>query len=275
MLRRAPSGHRIAAILCALLLSSSCMMSNSSPSPRLFDPRSVLDLTYEFGPDTIYWPTGESFHLERRAFGPTEEGYFYSANDICMAEHGGTHMDAPLHFAEGGLAAADVPLSSCIGPAVVIDVRQAVRGNPDYELSIDDLRTWEEQHGPIPPGAIVIQHSGWGTHWGNRKAYLGSDVEGDVDHLHFPAFSVDAVRFLVEQRNIAAIAVDTASVDPGPSRDFPVHRVLAAAGRPGFENVAHVDRLPPVGALFVALPIKVAGGSGGPARIVAFLPGTP
>jgi kynurenine formamidase len=234
-----------------------------------------VDLSYSFGPDTIYWPTGESFTLERTAYGPTPQGYWYASNNICMAEHGGTHMDAPIHFAEGKATAEHVPLSSCMGPAVVVDVRSKADRDRDYQLSVDDLRGWEETHGPIPDGAIVVMYSGWGSRWRDKRRYLGTRKAGDVANLHFPGFSRQAAEFLVSQRNIAAIAVDTASVDHGPSTDFMVHRIINGSNRPAFENLANVDLLPPSGATIIALPMKIAGGSGGPARIIAILPAAP
>lgn len=232
----------------------------------------VVDLTYTFGPDTIYWPTSEPFSLEPVRRGFTAEGYWYAANNLRMAEHGGTHMDAPLHFGEGQAAADQVPVESLIGPAAVIDVRRQASENPDYQLQVEDILAWERSYGRVPQGAFVIMRSGWGQYWGDAKRYLGSDRPGDVQHLHFPGFSPRAAEFLVHERQVAAIGVDTASIDPGPSREFPVHRILAAANKPAFENLANVNELPATGALIIALPLKVAGGSGGPARVIALIP---
>jgi len=253
-----------------LLLGAAC--SGRRPVPSAIDLAKVVDLSYAFGPDTIYWPTAESFTLERVAFGPTPQGYWYAANNICMAEHGGTHMDAPIHFAEGKRTSEQVPLASCIGPAVVVDVRGQAAANRDYRLTVDDLNAWEREHGRIPRGAIVVMRSGWATHWGNKLRYLGTDKPGDVSNLHFPGFSKEAAQFLVAARDIAAIGVDTASIDYGQSTDFIVHQIINGADKPGFENLANLDRLPPAGATLVALPIKITGGSGGPARVIAILP---
>ena len=189
-----------------------------------------------------------------------------------MAEHGGTHMDAPIHFARGKRTSDAVPLASCIGPAVVIDVRPQAAADRDYRLSVDDIQRWEKDNGRIPAGAIVIMNSGWGAFWGNKLSYLGTDKPGDVANLHFPGFSKEAAEFLVKQRDIAAIGVDTASIDYGPSTDFMVHRIINGADKPGFENLANLDRLPASGATLIALPMKITGGSGGPARIIAVLP---
>jgi len=238
----------------------------------MIDPNKVVDLSHTFGPDTIYWPTAEPFKLKRVSYGRTPQGFWYVANNISMAEHGGTHMDAPIHFAEGKLTSAEVPLHNCIGPAVVVDVTESASTNPDYRLTVEDLDKWEKQNGRIPKGAIVIMRSGWSEKWPNKKLYLGTDKPLDVANLHFPGFSVEAAEFLTRQRDIAALAVDTPSIDYGQSKDFIVHQVLGAANRPAFENVASVEKLPPLGATFIALPLKIQEGSGGPARIIAVLP---
>jgi kynurenine formamidase len=235
------------------------------------DPAKIVDLSYGFGPETIYWPTAKHFALEVVSKGDVG-GHWYEANDFCAAEHGGTHMDSPAHFARGGASTDQVPVSAGIGPLVKIDVRAQAARNPDYRLSVDDLRAWESANGPIPPGAIVVMDSGWGTRWPDAKAYLGTDVPGDVAHLHFPGFSKEAAEFLVRERSINAIGVDTASMDYGPSTDFIVHQIINGAQKPGFENLANLDRVPDRGATLIALPIKIEGGSGGPARAVALLP---
>ena len=236
------------------------------------DESRVLDLTYAFNESTIHWPTARPFALLRTAFGKTEGGYWYAAGDLCLAEHTGTHMDAPIHFAQGGLTADRVPLTSLIGPAAVIDVRAEAAADPDYRVSVADLRRWEQANGAIPRGAIVLALTGWGRFWPDRAKYLGSDRPGDARDLHFPGFAAEAAEFLVTEREIDAVGIDTASLDHGPSRDFPVHRVLAAANKPGLENIANLDRLPPLGAQIIALPMKIADGSGGPARVIGVLP---
>lgn len=236
------------------------------------DDSKVVDLTYAFDENTISWPTAKPFQLEVVAAGQTEAGYWYTANNICLAEHSGTHMDAPIHFAEGKRTAAEVPVQQLIGPAVVIDVEAQATTDADYRLSVADITAWEHTHGPIPSGAIVLMRSGWGKRWPDKKRYLGTDRPGDVANLHFPSFSVEAAQFLVSQRNVDAIGVDTPSIDYGQSQDFGVHRIIHGANLPGLENVAHLDRLPPTGALLIALPMKIAKGSGAPVRIIALLP---
>lgn len=236
------------------------------------DENKVIDLTYAFDEHTVYWPTAESFHLEVVSSQKTTAGYWYAANNICMAEHGGTHMDAPIHFAEGKHAADQVPVQQLIGPAVVIDVRAQAAKDADYRLAVADLEAWEKQHGRIPQGAIVLMFSGWGARWPDKKTYLGTDKPGDVANLHFPGFSKEAAEFLVSQREIDAIGVDTPSIDYGQSQDFIVHQIINGANKPGLENVAQLEKLPAKGATLIALPMKIAKGSGGPVRIIALLP---
>ncbi|MFP5247155.1 MAG: cyclase family protein, partial [Thermoanaerobaculia bacterium] len=165
-----------------------------------------------------------------------------------------------------------IPLEQLVAPAVVIDVADRAAANADYRLTADDIRTWESRHGRIEPGTIVLLHTGWGKRWPNRKAYFGDDTPGKTDNLHFPSYGEDAAKLLVNERRIAALGVDTASIEYGQSSDFIVHRIANGANVPGLENVAHLERVPARGAWLMALPMKIAKGSGGPVRIVALVP---
>jgi kynurenine formamidase len=232
----------------------------------------LVDLTYPFDARTVYWPTSTPFRLRRVARGQTGAGYWYAANDFSAAEHGGTHLDAPIHFAENGWTTDQVPLGRLIGPAAVIDIRARARDDADAELTVADIEAWERAHGRIPPGTIVFLHSGWGAHWPDAARYLGSSAKGTAARLRFPGFSRAGAEFLVRERSIDAVGTDTASIDPGRSRDFLAHRIFAAANVPALENVANLDRLPPAGAVIIALPMKIGGGTGGPVRVMAVLP---
>jgi kynurenine formamidase len=233
----------------------------------------IVDLSHGFGPRTHYWPTSPSaFELETLASGQAPGGYFYTAKRLCTPEHGGTHLDAPLHFSERGRATADIPLEQLIAPAVVIDVAAAAAANRNYRLTRDDVLADERVHGRIARGAIVLLRTGWSQFWPDAKAYLGDDTRGDASKLSFPSYGADAVRLLVEERGVSAIGVDTASIDYGPSADFQVHRIAGAANVPGLENLTNLDRVPPRGAMVIALPMKIEGGSGGPLRVVALVP---
>lgn len=232
----------------------------------------LVDMSWSYGPDTLFWPTAtQRFELDEVSYGISEGGYFYSAYNFCLPEHGGTHLDAPRHFAEEGWTSDQIPVERMIAPAVVIDASAQAANERDYRLTRADVESWEAENGPVPPGAIVLLRTGWSKYWPDALAYLGDDTVGDASDLHFPSYGEEAARLLVE-RGVVAIGIDTASIDYGPSQDFIVHQVVTAADVMGLENVAHLDELPATGAWVIALPMKIAGGSGGPARIVALVP---
>ncbi|HEX9305725.1 MAG TPA: cyclase family protein [Thermoanaerobaculia bacterium] len=233
----------------------------------------IVDLTHPFDADTIYWPTSPTrFQMTTLASGLTEGGWFYSANSFCAPEHGGTHMDAPIHFARGQKTADQISVRQLVAPAVVIDVTEAAAADPDHRLTLAEVRAWEKKHGTIPGGAIVLLRTGWSKRWPDKKRYLGDDTPGDASNLHFPSYGAEAVGFLIRQRRVGAIGLDTASIDHGPSKDFPVHRLVAAANVPGLENLTELENVPEAGAWIVALPMKIAGGSGSPLRAIALVP---
>lgn len=235
----------------------------------------VVDLSHPYNGDTLYWPTSPSrFVLERLSFGRSEGGWFYAANAFCTPEHGGTHLDAPIHFAEGAHAVDRIPLERLIGPAVVIDIAAKAAKSPDYVLTPEDVVAFEAHHGHIPEGAIVLLRTGWSRYWPDAAEYLGDDTPGDASNLHFPSFGPAAAALLV-RRGVAALGVDTASIDPGVSTDFPVHRLIGPHNVPALENLARLDALPPTGATLIALPMKIEGGSGGPVRAIALVPQRP
>lgn len=233
----------------------------------------MVDLTHPLNAQTIYWPTSPTtFELERLSYGETEGGYFYAANAFSAPEHGGTHLDAPIHFSADGISAERIPLANLVAPAVVIDVTAQAARDADYRLTRQDVLDWEGRHGRIQAGTMVLLRTGWSRRWPDRRAYLGDDTPGDASNLHFPSFGDDAARLLVEERGAAALGVDVASIDHGQSRDFMVHRIAAARNVPGLENLTNLEELPPRGAVVVALPAKIEGGSGGPLRAIALVP---
>jgi kynurenine formamidase len=258
------------AAACAAGCAAGC-----TPAPASFDPArmDIIDLTHAFGPETIYWPTATTtFKHEQLSFGDTPGGWFYSAFAFSTPEHGGTHLDAPIHFGEGKEAADAIPLERLVAPAVVIDVSASRDADPSYRLSVEDVMAFEREHGRIAPGTIVLLRTGWSKHWPNKKEYLGDDTPGDASRLRFPGFGAESARLLVEERRCAALGADVASIDYGESTDFMVHRIAAAQNVPGFENLTNLDRLPPTGFFVVALPMKIASGSGGPLRAIALVP---
>lgn len=232
----------------------------------------VVDLTWPFDARTLYWPgSPTTFELKQLAHGHTPGGFFYASNSFCAPEHGGTHLDAPIHFGEGRRTMDQIPLEQLIAPAVVIDVSAQAAADPDYRLSAEDVRRWEARNGAIERGSIVLLRTGWGKRWPDRKAYFGDDRPGVTSALHFPSYGADAARVLVEERRVGALGIDTASIDYGQSTDFIVHRIAAAANVAGLENLANLGELPERGAFVIALPMKIAGGSGGPVRIAALV----
>lgn len=241
--------------------------------PFAFPSGQWIDLSYEFSSETIYWPTAEPFQLAVVAAGMTEKGYYYAANNYGAAEHGGTHIDAPIHFAQTGRTVDQIPLKQLIGPAVVIDVSAKALADRDYLIEATEIAAWETAHGNIPHNAIVLFRTGYGRYWPDPVRYLGTDKRGPaaVSELHFPGLAPDAARWLVKNHTIKAVGIDTASIDYGQSELFQSHRILMEENIAVFENVAHLDRLPESGALIVALPMKIKGGSGGPLRIVALV----
>ncbi|MGZ5477155.1 MAG: cyclase family protein [Thermoanaerobaculia bacterium] len=262
---RSPGVRWLATVF--VLLAAGC-----ATAPINLKNADIVDLTFAFDANTLYWPSSPSgFELKRLAYGPTPAGYFYSSNAFCAPEHGGTHIDAPIHFAAGGKSVDQIPAQQLIAPAVVIDVTRQAAADPDYRVTLADVQSWESRNGAIPKGAIVFLRTGWGLRYGNRKAYFGDDRPGATDKLHFPSYGADAAKLLLARR-VGALGVDTASIDYGQSRDFIVHQIANGAGTPGLENIANLERVPERGAWVVALPMKIAGGSGGPLRIVALVP---
>ena len=273
------SSGRFVLLLAALVAMTGCSRAGEDPGATLaalFSGAGAewVDMTYDYDESTIFWPTAQPFELEVVSAGMTEGGYYYAANNFCMAEHGGTHLDAPVHFSEGRHSAEQIPIARLIGPAVVVDVSAAAAADADYQVGVSDLEAWEAEHGRIPDGSILLLHTGWGTRWPDRESYLGTTLSGPdaVPELHFPALHPEAAAWLVDNRQIDALGIDTPSIDYGQSTLFESHRVLYAENIPAFENVARLDRLPATGAYVIALPMKIAGGSGGPLRIVGVIP---
>ena len=263
-----------AVVTCLLIgLSASCMLSQDARQPSW----TVVDLTHTFDETTVYWPTADGFELRRGTAGVTERGFYYEAHGFATAEHGGTHIDAPIHFHADRWRVDEIPVDRLFGPGVVVDVREACAADPDYRIGVTDFESWEREHGRLPDGAIVLLHTGFGAFWPDRTRYMGTDERGPqaVARLHFPGLDPAAASWLAEQRSIAVIGLDTPSIDHGPSQDFASHVRLFADNIPALENVASLDRLPPGGFLVAALPMKIGGGSGAPTRIIALLPADP
>lgn len=228
----------------------------------------TIDLTHNFNAQAIFWPTERGFKLEKIFRGQTDKGHFYAANRLYTPEHGGTHLDAPLHFAKDHLSIEQIPLSQLFGDAAVIDVRPQVGNNKDYAITPNDITTWEKIHGKLGPKHIVLFNTGWARFWGNKKKYLGTDLFKDVDHLRFPGLSAEAATYLV-QKKVKGVGLDTSSLDPGLSTDFQAHRILLGADIYGLENLENLEKLPATGARLIVAPMKIEGGTGAPTRVFA------
>lgn len=257
-----------------LLLLAACAAEEPPSQPAPFPNGEIIDLTHSFDEETIYWPTAEGFELDTTFQGYTDEEYYYEAFSFCAAEHGGTHLDAPIHFAEGQQRVDEIDLDRLMGPAVVVDVSDEALEERDYQIEVGDLEDWEAEHGPIADGSIVLLRTGYGGYWPDREEYMGTAELGEeaVAELSFPGLHPEAARWMVENRNVAAIGIDTASIDYGPSTQFESHQTLFQAGIPALENVANLDELPETDFNVIALPMKIGGGSGAPLRVVAVVP---
>lgn len=223
----------------------------------------VHDLTHVLGPGTPSF-TGEVLFTIETAVTHAKDGYFGS--NIAYWEHMGTHMDAPVHFAPNGLFVDQIPVSALVAPAVVIDLRGRAARDPDTVVTPGDIRAWEKRHGRVPDGAAVLMSTDWGTRYGSSAAYRNADSSGV---MHFPGFGKAAIDFLLAERKIAGIGVDTLSLDHGPSATFDVHYTFLPTNRWGLENLANLSVIPPSGATLIVGAPKVAGGSGGPSRVMA------
>ncbi len=254
--------------ICLVFLISCNQKKNSTD---LFASGKWIDLSYDFSDKTIYWPTAEGFKLDTAFEGVSPAGFYYSSYNFCASEHGGTHLDAPVHFAKGKWSVDEIPLENLVGYAVVIDVSEKALKDPDYLITAQDIENWEMKNEKIPDNSILFFRTGFGAFYNDIKKYLGTEERGAeaVAKLHFPSIHPDAAEWLVKNRKIKAIGIDVASVDYGQSTDFKTHQVLYTENISGFENVANLDKLPEKGAYIIALPIKIKGGSGGPLRIIA------
>ncbi len=233
-----------------------------------------VDLTHAFSEESIYWPTADTFKKTTVAEGDTDAGYYYSAYNFSAAEHGGTHLDAPIHFSKTGNSVDQIQLEQFVGNGVLIRIADKAMNDRNYQLSVEDILQWERENGPIENNSILLIDTGSSKFWPDMKKYMGTDERGEaaVSKLVFPGIHPSAAQFLVTQRQIKAVGLDTPSIDFGGSRLFESHQILYAKNVLGFENVANLGELPAKGFTVIALPMKIAGGSGGPLRIVAFIP---
>lgn len=273
-----PTFKTISSFVIITLLSCNSTEKESLLQPEVASKnmsQTIVDLSHDYSKETIYWVTAKQFDMDTVFAGQTEGGFYYSANNFSTAEHGGTHLDAPIHFAENGLTVDQIPLESLIGPAIKIDVSENALANRDYLISIDDFKSWESKAGRhIPKGSIVLLETGYSKFYPDHIKYMGTDQRGPdaVKLLHFPGLSEEAATWLIQNRSIKAIGIDTPSIDYGQSKLFKAHVVLLSNNIPAFENLTNLDQLPAKDFQVIALPMKIKGGSGAPLRAIALIP---
>ncbi len=261
-------------LMLFLLIFAAC----EKPQPDLLeilDNGKWIDLTYSFDENSVYWPTNIPFVHDTVFYGINDQGYFYSSFKFSAEEHGGTHFDAPIHFGEGKNTIEQIPFKQLMGKGIVVDVSKQAADNRDYLVSVDDFIEWEKSYGRIPDNAIVMLRTGWGQFYHEKEKYTGTLKTGPeaVAELHFPGLSAAAADWLIIERKIDAVGLDTPSIDYGQSKDFQAHRILCAGNMTVYENIANLEQVPPKGSFIIALPMKIKGGSGAPLRIAAFVPG--
>ncbi|WP_353778938.1 cyclase family protein [Winogradskyella sp. 3972H.M.0a.05] len=264
-------------VIIILVLACSCKdttVNEVAKEETLPKQEKIVDLTHSFSSETIYWVTAKQFELDTVFKGQTDKGFFYSANNFATAEHGGTHVDAPIHFAKNRQTVDEIPLENLIGQAIKVDVSENAKGNSDYEVSVEDFTNWETAHGTkIPDGSIILLYTGYSKFYPDKLKYLGTEERGEhaIKLLHFPGLSPKAAEWLVKERNIKSIGIDTPSIDYGQSEYFESHVILLSENIPAFENLTNLDGLPSEGFKVFALPMKIEGGTGAPLRIVALV----
>jgi kynurenine formamidase len=247
----------------ALLLFGQRHPSNGAVQPF----HSAVDLTHSINASVPTYELSERGAYQVKTVATLAKDKYFARN-FSMPEHYGTHLDAPAHFARGTWTVDQIPLERLVAPLVVLDVTIQAKQDPDYRVGVADIAKWEQVNGQIPPGTIVIARTGWEARWSSSKEYRNADSRGV---MHFPGFSLDAAKFLVEGRNVIALGIDTLSIDYGPSKDFEVHQYTLTHSLYQLENVANLESVPETGAMLIAAPMKLEGGSGAPVRILAML----
>ncbi|XP_070206379.1 isatin hydrolase-like [Littorina saxatilis] len=233
----------------------------------------VVDLSHTLGPDTLFWPGFPGFNLTHLVKGNTSGGFWLEANWISTSEHGGTHLDAPAHFAQGGEHLQDLSVDKFFGPGIVVNASGQAAVNPDFQLGVTDLENWEDQNGRISPQSVVLVNFGWSPRYPDRYRYFNTLTPDDPGTFHFPGIGLQALQWLVQQRDTKLIGVDVPSVDHAQAQNFEGHQFLCAHRIPFVESLTHLDQLPAQGMTVYAVPLSIVGGSGLPVRAFAVVNG--
>jgi len=247
----------------ALLLFAQHRSAMPDPNSR----ETVIDLTHTLDDHSPNWEGTEQSPFQAKEFGNLQRDGYYS-RIFTTQEHYGTHLDAPAHFSGGAWTVEQIPAERLVRPLVVLNVSAEALHDSEYEVSVEDVADWEQQHGEIPEGAVVMAYTGWEEHWNSQKRYRNEQADG---LMHFPGFSLEAAEFLVKTRNVVGLGIDTMSVDKGATTTHPVHQFTAQAGVYHLENVAGLSLVPPSGATIVVAPVKLENGSGAPVRLLALV----
>jgi kynurenine formamidase len=226
----------------------------------------VVDLTHPHSDKFPHYRGGGTV-AERKVMSSTEGGEQWNVYQWLLDEHAGTHIDAPFHRNADGVTVDQIPAEDLVLPLAVIDIRIKASANDDAQLTLEDLVAWEGRYGKLPAGCCVAMNSGWDKHvWTDQ--FINFDEDGV---RHFPGFHVDAAHYLLEECDVKALAVDTASLDHGPTEEYPVHVAWLGANRWGLENVASLAKVPAWGATIVAGAPRIVGATGGHTRTLALV----
>lgn len=250
----------------ALALSLLLFAQRRTAYPEYMTYSGIIDLTHAVAEQSPNWEGSPKTLNARVTATHDQQGYY--ARTITLDEHSSTHMDAPAHMAPNAWTVDQIPAERLVRPLVVLDVTSAARQNADYRVSMEDVARFEEKHGRVPQGAVVIAYTGWSSRWNSSSEYRNQAADGT---MHFPGFSLEAAKFLVEAREAVGLGIDTLSVDAGAAEDYPVHRYCSPRGVYHLENVANLAQVPPTGAVAVVTPLKLEKGSGAPVRILALV----
>lgn len=258
--------RRLAPVVVLILLFERLKRSRRGRARKTIAYSRVVDLGHVVDPTIPLWPGDPPIEFETVAE-IDRDGYFLRR--FAMGEHSGTHLNAPRGFYPNGEPVDAYPAESLVVPTVVLDIRPKVGDDPDYTVTIDDVLAWEHRHGRIPVGSVVLLHTGWQERWSTPGAFLNLDASGIP---HFPGFGAEVTRFLLDERKIAGLGTDTHGVDPGFDQSFATNRQMLEKPRLVLENLAHLDQLPPTGAVLVVGLLRLRDGSGSPVAVTALVP---